>query len=184
VTHIPTERLRLRRATMDDVAAFHAILSNPTAMAYWSTPPHTDLAQTREWLAGMIDIPAKQGEDFAIVYAGRVVGKVGLYQFPEIGFIMHPDVWEQGIASEALHAVLDRAFSKHRLDAVVADVDPRNERSLRLLRKLGFREVGRRQNTWLIGDCWCDSVDLRLTHADFREARGNKKSPTCLPAGD
>jgi [ribosomal protein S5]-alanine N-acetyltransferase len=167
LTGIQTGRLYLRTATIDDLAAFHLILSDPRATAFWSTPPHDTLDQSREWLQGMIDIPPGEGEDFVVEHEGQVIGKAGLYRFPEIGFIFHPSVWGRGFASEALIPILQRAFHVHRLQAVEADVDPRNEASLRLLAKLGFREAGRRRRTWFVGGEWCDSVDLRLDPANF-----------------
>lgn len=162
MTEILTERLRLRPATIADLSAFHAILSDPRATAYWSTPPHETLDQSRDWLQSMIDIPHGEGEDFVVEQDGAVIGKAGLFRFPEIGFIFHPDVWGRGFATEALRPVLERAFSTHALEEVVADVDPRNSASLRLLTRLGFREVGRRERTWFVAGQWCDSVDLCL----------------------
>jgi RimJ/RimL family protein N-acetyltransferase len=168
---IRTKRLLLRTATMGDLALFHPILSDPRAMAYWSTPPHETIERSREWLHSMIAIPPGEGEDFAVEHRGRVIGKAGLFRFPEIGFIFHPDAWGHGFAAEALGAVLERAFETHGLKAVEADVDPRNEASLRLLARLGFRETGRRERTLLIEDQWCDSVDLCLSRAGWA-ARG------------
>jgi [ribosomal protein S5]-alanine N-acetyltransferase len=160
---IETANLRLRQACPDDATAFHAILSSPVAIRYWSTPPHADLERTREWLRAMIAIPAGEGEDFVIEHRGAVIGKAGLFRFPEIGFILHPDWWGRGFAGEALRPVLDRAFAVHRLDRIVADVDPRNTSSLRLLARLGFTRTGRRERSWQVGDEWCDSIDLALT---------------------
>lgn len=137
-------------------------------MAFWSTPPHENLEQTREWLDGMMSIRAGEGEDFVVELDGAVIGKAGLYAFPEIGFIFHPRVWGRGLAAEALGAVLDRAFHLHRLDHVEADVDPRNAASLRLLGRLSFTEVRRAERTWLVGADWCDSVYLRIGAADWR----------------
>lgn len=168
-----TQRLRLRSARIADLEPIHAILSDLRATAYWSTPPHRTLEQSRQWLQGMMDIPADEGEDFIIELDGRVIGKAGLYRFPEIGFILHPDAWGFGFATEALHVVLDRAFNVHLLGAVKADVDPRNSASLRLLTKLGFREVGRREKTWLVGEEWCDSVDLQLETSTWVSLAGN-----------
>ena len=159
---IETERLLLRRATMDDLGAFHLILSDPQATTFWSTPPHSDVEQSREWLQSMVDIMPGEGEDFVVEHQGSVIGKVGFFRFPEIGFIFHPRTWGRGFAEEALRPVLKRAFHVHRLEAVEADVDPKNAASLRLLAKLGFIEISRRERTWFIGDQWCDSVDLRL----------------------
>jgi RimJ/RimL family protein N-acetyltransferase len=160
MTQMCTPRLRLRSARADDLAAMHAIMRDTDAMRYWSSAPHTSLEQTGTFLQSMIDIPADTGEDFVVEHEGRVVGKAGLYRFPEIGFIFHPGVWGQGLAQEALGAVLQRALTVHGLPIVQADVDPRNIRSLRLLKRLGFIEVGRAERTWRIGEEWCDSVYL------------------------
>lgn len=165
---ITTDRLTLRYATPDDLAPLHAILSDPRAMAYWSTLPHTTLDQTQQWLAAMIAIDAPEGEDFVVEHEGRVIGKAGFYRFPEIGFIFHPEVWGRGLAREALTAVLHRAFEVHGLTQVHADVDPRNQGSLNLLTRLGFAETSRASRTWLIGDQWCDSIYLSLDAPDWR----------------
>ena len=50
MTEIRTERLLLRPAKACDLQAFHTILSDRDATAYWSTPPHTDIAETQAWL--------------------------------------------------------------------------------------------------------------------------------------
>lgn len=163
MVEIRTKRLLLRPARESDLPAFHDILSDARATAYWSTPPHADLAQTEKWVASMIAIPPEDGEDFVIEHEGRLIGKAGMFRFPEIGYILHPDSWGNGFAREALEAVLDRAFAVHRLPAIEADIDPRNERSLKLLAGLGFVEVGRGEATWLVDGRWCDSIYMRLT---------------------
>jgi RimJ/RimL family protein N-acetyltransferase len=163
-----TERLLLRPAKADDLEPLHAILSHPRAMAYWSSPPHESIDQTRDWLSSMIAIDAAEGEDFIVEHDGKLVGKAGLWRFPEIGFIFHPDHWGRGFAREALAFVLDRAFGSHGLPKVDADVDPRNAASLKLLEELGFRETGRKERTWLVGGQWCDSVYLELDAANCR----------------
>ena len=162
MTEIRTERLLLRPAEPDDLQAFHTILSDARATAYWSTPPHTDIAETEGWLAAMLAIDPTKDEDFVIELDGRVIGKAGLFGFPEIGFILHPDAWGKGYAGEALRPVLDRAFAVHGLPFVEADVDPRNAASLRLLQRMGFQETRRAERTWKVGDEWCDSVFLRM----------------------
>lgn len=165
---LSTPRLRLRRARPDDLAAMHAVLSHPQAMRYWSTPPHDDLEQTRVWLGKMIAADPAESDDFVIEFEGRVIGKAGFHSLPDLGYILHPDGWGQGIAREAVSAVIARVFDRFPLDEVVADVDPRNEASLRLLARLGFVEVRRAQRTWKVGEEWCDSVYLALT----RDAAG------------
>ena len=170
MVEILTERLKLRSGVPADLSAIHLVFSDARAMTYWSSPPHATLDQTREWLDSMIAIDPAEGEDFLVELDGEVIGKAGLYRFPVIGFIFRPDTWGRGLAAEALRAVLERAFAVHALPFVIADVDPRNEACLRLLGRLGFSEIGRRQRTWLVGDEWCDSVDLRLDAEGWRRS--------------
>jgi [ribosomal protein S5]-alanine N-acetyltransferase len=162
MTEIRTPRLTLRRARSSDLEAIHAVLSNPAAMRYWSTPPHTELEQTRAWLGAMIAAPAAESDDFVLDYGGKVIGKAGCWRLPEIGFILHPDYWGLGLAHEALVAVIERVFARFPIDAIEADVDPRNAASLSLLERLGFVETRRAPHTWKVGETWCDSVYLSL----------------------
>jgi RimJ/RimL family protein N-acetyltransferase len=162
MTEIVTERLRLRPARADDLDAFHAILSDPVAMRYWSSRPHPDLARTREWLDDMIAAPADQSLDFVLEKDGAVIGKAGCWRLPEIGYILAPPYWGQGFAREALQAIIPAVFACFDIPAITADVDPRNTASVGLLLRLGFHETGRAANSWKVGDEWSDSVYLAL----------------------
>ena len=162
MSDILTPRLHLRRARASDLNALHSVLSDARAMRYWSRPPHTDLEQTRTWLDSMIQAPPQTSCDYVVEHAGRVIGKAGCWRVPEIGYILHPDAWGQGLAQEALNAVIPKVFASFPIDAITADVDPRNDASLRLLDRLGFIETHRAARTWLVGEEWCDSVYFAL----------------------
>jgi len=158
---IRTERLVLRRATMDDVAAMHRIMSNPVAMRYWSTPPHSELAETERWVASMVEDDPVARDDFMVVCDGRLIGKFGAWRLPEFGFLLDPAYWGRGLASEALAAFVERRRALGSTE-LTADVDPRNAASIRLLERAGFLETGRAKGTWQVGEELCDSVYFRL----------------------
>ena len=159
---IRTERLLLRRPRMDDLDAMFEITSNPVAMRYWSTLPHASRDVTRPWLEQMIARTAAGGEDFLIEFEGRIIGDVGAGRLPDFGFIIHPDYWGRGFATEASTAFIAYAFSDTAATELCADVDPRNTASLKVLGKLGFLETCRAERTFLLGEEWCDSVYLAL----------------------
>ncbi len=162
---IVTPRLTLRRFRLEDVAGFHTILSDPEGMRYWSTTPHRDFAQTLDWVERtMASVAAGEADDFIVLHEGRIVGKAGLWHGNELGMIFAKSCWGRGFASEAVRAVIDRAFARG-LASIKADVDPRNEKSRRLLRKLGFVETGFAERTLQIGEEWVDSVYLELKPA-------------------
>lgn len=162
MTELRTERLLLRPATLEDVPALHRVFSDARAMAYWGTLPHTEIAETRGFVQGMMGLAYAAGEDFVVVFEGRVVGKAGLWRLPEIGFILHPEVWRRGLAREAVSALAEYGFGTRGLTEITADVDPRNQASIGLLEGLGFVETGREARTIQVGDDWCDSVYYAL----------------------
>lgn len=172
VSEIRTRRLRIRRAEPRDLADIHAILGDPAAMRYWSTPAHGAMDQSRCWLDAMIAAPTLISDDYVIENRGRVIGKAGCWRLPEIGYILRRDSWGNGFGYEALEAIIARIMATRALSGIVADVDPRNIPSLALLDRLGFRETGRAARTMEVGGEWCDSVYLALSREDFARRRG------------
>jgi [ribosomal protein S5]-alanine N-acetyltransferase len=159
---IRTERLILRRATMEDAAALHAIMSNPVAMRYWSTPPHATLTESERWMASMVESDPATRDDFIATLNGQLIGKMGAWKPPEFGFLFAPAQWGRGFAREALVGFIERRRALGSTE-LTADVDPRNAASIRLLERTGFVESGRATGTWQVGDELCDSVYFRLT---------------------
>ncbi len=170
-----TERLTLRHAEPGDLADLHAVLSDPGAMRWWSTLPHTSLDETRAWLDGMIAGNQAGSDDFVIARDGVVIGKAGFYRMPDIGYILHPHHQGQGLAFEALTAVIAHVFATRSVETLTADVDPGNAASIRLLERLGFSRTGSAERTWNIGGDWKDSVYYGLTR-DAWTARINSGS--------
>ncbi len=162
---ICTPRLILRSARPDDLEAMHAVLSDPRATLWWSTPPHETLDQTREWLDAMI-ANGPGHPDFVVELNGRVIGKAGFWRLPDVGYILHPDCWGQGLASEAVGAAVDHVFRTRDIETLTADVDPDNAASIRLLERLGFVRTGFGERTWNVGGVWKDSVFYALSRAD------------------
>ena len=163
-------RISLRPFEEADAEALHPIFADAEAMAFWSTPPHASIEETRAFVRATIEATrAGTGDDQVVVLDGRVIGKAGLWDGEEIGFILARDIWGRGLAREALEAVIERARARGA-PRITADVDPRNRASLALLDKLGFVKTGEARATLKVGDLWVDSVYLEL-----------KLSPSSLP---
>ena len=167
MTRLSTARLVLRRATWSDLDAVHDMLSRPEAMRYWSRPAHETVQETRDWLERLIDRDTGGSDDFLITRQGKVIGKAGMWRLGEVGFMIHPDHWRQGLAREAMQAVIPHIFAQHPVDHLTAEADPRNAASIGLLTRLGFAETHRAANTLLWGVEWCDSVYFQLNRADW-----------------
>lgn len=161
-----TPRLILRSARPEDLDAIHAVLSDPRATRWWSTPPHGTLDQTRDWLDSMI-ANGPDHPDLVVELEGRVIGKAGFYALPDVGYILHPDVWGMGLASEAVGAVIDHVFRTEEVPVLTADVDPDNSASIRLLERLGFVRTGSAERTWHIGGEWKNSLYYALSRTEW-----------------
>ncbi len=159
---ITTDRIRLRRPLMSDAFDIHAFFSDADAMTYWSSGPHANLAETEAWLRPIVDDPAGAAYDLFIEHQDRIIGKLGCWRLPEIGFILHRDYQGKGLATEALNAFIAFMRASGACDHLFADVDPRNTRSRNLLERCGFVHSGFAQNTLLSHIGWCDSDYFRL----------------------
>jgi ribosomal-protein-alanine N-acetyltransferase len=77
---------------------------------------------------------------------GAVVGNAGFGLYaatdePELGYTFAIAVWGRGYALEAVSACIAAAFAHLPHRRLVAKVEPRNERSLRLAERLGLQPV-------------------------------------------
>ncbi len=158
-----TARLVLRPFSHADIDDLHAILSDPEVMRYWGDA-HTERHHTAQFVAATIDAPPGAACDFVIERDGRAIGKAGMWQAPEIGFFLHPDHQGQGLAAEALSAIITHLFAALDLAALTADVDPGNVRSLAVLTRLGFRETAQAAE---IASEWRGSTYLTLRREDW-----------------
>ena len=175
---IRTARLILRAPRQSDLAALHAVFSDPRAMQYWSHPAHDAVAHTQQVLDGLIASHAITGLEYVVVRDGAVIGKAGMWRLGEIGDDLHPDHWGSGIGTEAVGAVVAAAFARFPdLDRLIAEIDPRNAQSAALLARLGFREVERVKDAVEIAGEWCDSAFWRCDRPADRPRAHAPASP-------
>jgi ribosomal-protein-alanine N-acetyltransferase len=93
--------------------------------------------------------PSHEGHLLVDRESGSLVGVVnvmeivrGSFQGAYLGYFLFSPYTGRGFMSEGLSLVLCRAFTELRLHRLEANIQPDNERSLRLVRKLGFRREG------------------------------------------
>jgi len=165
---IKTDRLILRQPTQRDLCDVNSFMAHPEAMRFWSTPPHRDIEHTRRWLQANIDVGTEVRANFLIEFEGRVICEVGAFPLPDFGFILHPDYWRRGFGFEAASAAIKHIFESRSENSLVADVDPRNESSIALLEKLGFRKTGQARATLCVAGEWVDSSYYCLTRPQIQ----------------
>ena len=147
---IRTARLELRPLREADVAALFGIHSDPEVMRYWDAPIWQSDERGRAMVARDLDLATGDYLRLGIELAasGKLLGTCALWGInaqcrrAEIGFILGSGNWGHGYMHEALSALLGYAFAALDLNRIEADTDARNERSARVLRRLGFSQEG------------------------------------------
>ena len=159
---LTTPRLVLRRITMDDAPAMHAIFADAEAMAVLvAVAAHRHCRNRRMGCEDHRCRRSGDAEDFVVIHDSALVGRIGIWQKNELGLIFARSVWGTGVAREAAEALIERSRARG-MTAIMADIDPRNLRVRRFLEKLGFKKTGAAKNTYKIGDIWTDSEYLTL----------------------
>ncbi|NEM92445.1 GNAT family N-acetyltransferase [Galbitalea soli] len=171
-----TERLRLRPQNPGDLEDVHAYQSRDDVCRYLLYEPRTREQLTEKLTAHEASVILAVDGDYvqlAMELPGtpslgdpqrpRVIGDLYFTiasvenSKAEIGWTLHPDFHGQGYAAEAARAVLDLAFGRMRLHRVVAELDPRNDASIALCRRLGMREEAFfAKDLWFKG-AWADT---------------------------
>jgi RimJ/RimL family protein N-acetyltransferase len=144
---IASERLFLRELAFGDAAFVVELLNDPDFLRFIGDRGVRDEAAARAYLEkGPLASYARHGFGlYAVVSreAGEVAGICGLLRRdwlddPDVGFAYLPRYRGRGYAVEAARAVLADAATRLRIARVTAIVTPANERSTRVLGKLGF----------------------------------------------
>jgi len=148
MTVLETERLFLRRFTVDDAPFILTLLNEPSFLRYIGDKQVRNLHDARQYiLNGPVASYERHGFGLCLVElreSHAPIGMCGLLKReelpdPDIGFALLPDFWNKGFAFESAAAVLQDARERLRLERILAITSLDNEASIKLLQRLGFR---------------------------------------------
>ena len=101
------------------------------------------------WISKVRQIDGIEGVYRAIVVDGRIVGNISVERKPdifhidgEIGYMILPEYYSRGIATEAVASICSTAFFELSLRRISAVVIADNKASIRVLEKNGFEQEG------------------------------------------
>jgi RimJ/RimL family protein N-acetyltransferase len=175
--------VRLRWLTQADAPALFAIFCDPEVTRYFGLATFEDLDAARELIAEIHeDFRERELFEWGIEADGRLVGTCTLahldedHRRAELGFALARTEQGKGYMRAALPALLDFAFERLGLHRVYADTDPRNERSIRALERLGFRREGLLREHYLVHGEAQDGVLYGLLRSEWTSRSDMKGS--------
>ena len=144
---ITTERLLLRTWRDDDAEPLARMHESPEMMRFLGGP--MTRTQTDEMLARIRKHWNDRGFGvFALEHESTLAGMCGILvprwesRFQpcvEILWRLRPDLWGRGLVTEAARAALKDGFETHGFEEVLAFTIPANERSWRVMERLGMK---------------------------------------------
>jgi len=168
-------RVELRPIAEADAPALLAIFVDPEVTRFWSSRTLSDVAAAERLAREIRDVfRARRMFQWGISRreTGELIGTCTLFSIvpqhrrAELGFALRRAAWGQGLATEAVTALLHFCFETLGLHRLEADVDPDNARCLRLLERLGFRREGHLRERWHDAGGARDAVVLGLLRSE------------------
>lgn len=148
---LETERLKMRAIKRSDVNDINEYASNPRTSEFLLWESHKTLEYTKRFV-DIVLAKYKLGEyhDWAIVLKEnqKMIGTCGFTRIDEensiaeIGYVLNPAYWGNGLATEAARKIVDFAFDFLKVNRVEARFLFGNEASLNVMKKVGMKFEG------------------------------------------
>lgn len=144
---LTTERLVLRKISLDDDQAIYLERSNAIVNKYIARTPPADITEAQAWITRINkSIDEGQNVNWAITLkdSETFIGLICLWNFSEdrtiaeTGYELNPDYHGQGYMNEALNCILNFGFANLQLSMIEAYTQKGNTNSIKLLTKNGF----------------------------------------------
>jgi RimJ/RimL family protein N-acetyltransferase len=148
VVVLETERLSLRKLSIEDAVFILRLLNEPSFIQYIGDKHVRTMEDARLYLLnGPIASYQKFGFGLFLIEmkdSGAPIGICGLLKRDvledvDLGYALIPEFWSQGYGFEAAAAVKSYAGRELGLKRIVAITNTENQSSIRLLEKIGFR---------------------------------------------
>ena len=187
IPEFETDRLVVRLAQPGMQASIASFLraNFPGHLDRWSPPVAPDFFTTAFWAerlpVAVDDYAGDRAARFvlqpkAAPLDGPIIGTCnytnivrGAFHACHLGYQVGREHEGRGLMAEGLRAANAFMFSTMRLHRIMANFRPENDRSRRLLQRLGFVEEGFARDYLFIDGAWRDHVLTALVNPAFRE---------------
>ena len=177
---IETKRLIIRKFRPDDFTELYGYLSDVNVVKYEPYDPYTLEQAKRE-----AEYRSNSEEFFAVTLkdGGNLIGNLylGKRQFNcyEIGFVFDRKWQMYGYATESASALIDYAFVILKAHRIIAECNPLNYRSQKLMERLGMRrEAEFKKNVYFKKNSfgnpiWEDTLQYAILSEEWHIAEGS-----------
>jgi len=165
---LETKRLALRVPSLKDAKTVAALANDRRIAENVARIPHPYKVSDAESFVSSANKSDGEAVFLVTLRDGTIIGAGGIMSHenaPELGYWLGVNYWGKGYATEALHAVIDYAFTDLAHEALTAAARVTNPGSRRVLEKCGFQWTG-------VGLCRIRAIHSSAPIDRFRLERG------------
>ena len=159
---LETNRLILRRLTLDDDNDVFEYACEPDVAKYVTWEPHKSIEDAITFLSSMIKKYEENevaGWGIVLKENNKLIGACGFMWWSpenarsEVGYALSKKYWNQGIMTEAMNATVKFGFEKMKLNRIEARTRVENIASQSVLKKAGMTFEGiMREQSFIKGE--------------------------------
>lgn len=173
-----SKRLHFRKIIPDDATEIFSIRSNDDVMRFMDVPGHYSVSDSEKLIRSVEDsYKNEKGINWAIIKkdSNSFIGYIGFIRIfsehcrAEIGYALKPEYWGKGFMYEAINKIVKFGFEEMKLHSIEANVNPLNERSQKVLERVGFNKEAYFRENYLFDGKFLDSVIYSLLEKDLRK---------------
>jgi ribosomal-protein-alanine N-acetyltransferase len=178
---LATNRLFLRKLSMEDASDMFEYASDPQVSRYTVWEPHDSLDCTRTFIKSVIEgYHANEPEPWGIFYkqAGKLIGTAGFFDYnmkegtSEIHYAISRAYWGKGLMTEAVREIIRYGFENLQLKTITAKCMVNNLSSEKVMQKAGMAFAQIRPN----------AIEAKGAKWDAKVYSINRPSPISSPS--
>jgi len=178
--NITSDRLLIRKLSLEDAKLVHEIHSIPEVDKYNTLGLPKDIEETKKLISTAIDDQSnKVRKQFAWIVSLKesenIIGLCGMFliadkfKMGEIYYKLKPKYWGNGYATEIAKALVNFGFNEMKLHRIEAGTAVKNIKSLSVLEKIGMTKEGIRRKILPIRGKWVDGYQYAIVEDDVRD---------------
>ncbi|GGH86572.1 ribosomal-protein-alanine N-acetyltransferase [Pullulanibacillus pueri] len=176
VPTLETERLILRKLTLNDVEDLFAYASKPQVSRYVPWDVHKSIEDSQHFLESITNAYKEKGKltwAIELKSEGKMIGTIDYVNWSpdhfkaEIAYVLSHHYWGRGMTTEASQKLLEYGFGTLGLNRVEGRIMLENKQSQRVLEKLGMTFEGVARQTLFIKGKFIDIANYALLREEF-----------------
>ncbi len=179
--NIKSDRLKLVEIAINDLEEIHYLHSKAEVDEFNTLGIPGNLRETKEFMQPIIKDQLSEKRKHICwtvreINKGDFIGLAGLvlsadrFKMAEIYFKLLPSFWGEGYATELATRIFRFGFEKLDLHRIEAGVATENNKSIRVLEKLGMTREGIRRKILPIRGEWKDNFHYAILDEEFKNS--------------